>query len=228
MKQLHDPAGAGFAIVFAWASLLAVPAFAAPRGQVSLYGLRQTPSGQDATRYSRGGWGGGLRGLLTVPATKHVLALAGGFEVANLLSETVEFRDPKTQLRVEQQTSQHHARFFLGPEIGGHSDGFFRPHLGVNLALNLYDFGVDVVVPDDVNRENEIRQHLRGDTDAAFGYDFALGADLNFGKWYVEGGAKFTKTFNLPQTLGEGSVSISPGYAVAHLGVGLNFPLEPR
>ena len=129
---------------------------------------------------------------------------------------------------MEQQTSQDHVRIFLGPEIGGHSDGFFRPHLGLNLALNIDGFGVDVVVPDDVDRENEIRQNLRGDTDASFGYDITLGADLNFGKWFVDGGAKFTKTFNLPQTLGEGSVSISPGYAVAYLGVGINLPAATR
>ena len=108
-----------------------------------------------------------------------MLGFNAGFEAANLLTGTIEFRDPRTLLRVEQQTRQTNHRIYVGHEIGGHAAGSFRPRVGVGLALHLRDFGVDVVVPDDVNRENEIRQNLRGSTEAAFGYDAALGAGVN-------------------------------------------------
>jgi hypothetical protein len=79
------------------------------------------------------------------------------------------------------------------------------------------------VVPDDVNRENDIRQNLSSTSHTVCGYDLSADANLNFGPWFVEGGGRFAKAFNVPQQLGDGAVTIHPGYIQIHAGVGLNF-----
>ena len=94
--------------------------------------------------------------------------------------------------------------------------------MAVHIAFVSHVISTDVVVPDDVNRENEIRQNLRSASQSAFGYDLDAGSDLNFGKWFVEGGGRFAKSFNVPQQLGDGAVSIHPGYIQIYLGIGVN------
>lgn len=200
------------------------PLTASGAGKVQLYALRMTPTGQDASRFSRPAWGGGLSVVAPLHQVHNLLAGVLGFEVANMLSQTTETHDRLTGLRVEQQTNQNYYRLYLGGQVGPHGYGLFRPHVGSNIALVVYDISTDVVVPDDVNPENEIRQNLGSRTEAAFGWDLTLGADFNLkNKWAVEGGVRFLKTFGLPQQLGAGSVRVEPAYFQIYLGVGLSF-----
>lgn len=209
--------------VFALTLVLAAPAQA--QLNVSFHGIHMDPSGKDAQDFSRASFGGGVHASLAVPQLGNVVAGAIGVEVVNMLSETHEFRDSQTGLRVEQQTNQNYIRVYLGPEIGGYGDGFFRPHFGVHMALVHHGISTDVVVPDDIDRENEIRQNLSSESRTSFGYDLHAGADLNFGQWFVEGGTRFAKSFNVPQQLGDGSVKIHPGYVQIYVGFGVNFHL---
>ena len=209
----------GLALISA---LGALTAHAQPNAKIGIYAIRMEPTGLDAKNFSRAGWGGGIHFVVPVPEVANVVAGSIGFEYVNLLDETVEFRDRVTGLRIEQQTSQGYARLFLGPEVGGHGSGFLRPHAGMNLAAIFYGISTDIVIPDDRDRENEIRQNLESENRVAFGYDLTAGSDLNFGRYLIEGGVKFTKSFNVPQQLGDGSVPISPGYFQIYLGVGVN------
>lgn len=193
-------------------------------GKVGIYGIRMVPSGKDAGDYSRPGWGGGLHVIVPVPQLRNGLAGVAGIDIVNLLSETIEFRDTFTGLRVEQQTSQDYIRLFIGSQVGGHGNGFIRPHAGINLALVNYRISTDVVVPDDEDRENEIRQNLGEKSRWAFGYDITLGVDLNFSnKIALDGGVRYLRTFSLPQQLGENSVTIHPRYLQVYIGIGMSF-----
>jgi hypothetical protein len=195
-------------------------------GKLGLYGIYMTPRGYDARDYSRPGFGFGMHVVAPFPQVSNVIAFTGGFEVINLLSKTYEFRDQVTGLRVEQQTSQDYMRIFIGGQIGGHGNGFIRPHAGVNVALILYGIGTDVVIPDDTNRENEIRQDLHDENHVVFGYDITVGVDLNFSNtWNIDGGVRFLKTFSLPQQLGVDSEKIYPEYFQIYLGVGVSFSM---
>lgn len=206
-------------------ALLAVPVIVGPAaaagGKLSLNLVRMEPSGHDAGQFSDPGWGGGLHVVLPMPQMSNLLAGVFGLEYVNLLSETTTtFEGP---LRIEQQTDQYFARFYLGPEFGPHGNGTLRPHVGANIALVLYGISTDVVVPNDANRENEIRQNLRDEHHAAFGYDVNAGLDINpWNNVSIDAGVRFVKSFNVPQQLGAGSVEISPGYLQAYLGVGFS------
>src|SRR5207244_8234803 len=84
---------------------LVVPAVARAsevEGSVELIGIRMDPYGQDAKRYSRASWGGGLQVVVPMIRPMNMLAGVVGFALVNFLSETTVFRDPATQLRVEQ------------------------------------------------------------------------------------------------------------------------------
>jgi len=193
-------------------------------GKLGIYGILMTPRGDDAKNFSRTGYGGGIHVVVPAPQTLSLFAGTAGFEIINLLSETTTFRDRVTGLRVEQQTSQNYGRLFLGAQIGGHGRGFVRPHMGVNVALVFYGINTDVVIPDDRDREREIRQNLRGENHAVFGYDFTLGVDLNFwNKWNLDGGVRYLKSSALPQQLGAGSEKVYPEYFQIYLGVGISF-----
>ncbi len=213
-----------------WFSLLAwvlaatvVHPVAAQAGvNVSFYGIHMDPASQDAKDFSRASYGGGVHANFPVPGLGDVFAGAVGIELVNMLSETHEFRDSQTGLRVEQQTNQNYFRLYLGPEVGPNGNGFFRPHVGVHVALVNYGISTDVVVPDDTNRENEIRQNLHSENRTVFGYDLNAGTDFNFGNWFLEGGSRFAKSFNVPQQLGGGAVSIHPGYLQIYVGLGVN------
>jgi len=205
------------------AALLAAPRSArALEGKLGGYLQRIEPHGQDSRDFSRASWGGGLYATFPAPFLGSLLAGSAGFEYANMLSDDKEFQDPQTLLRVVQETRQYYARVFLGPEFGPHGNGFLRPHVGANLACAFYGIHTDVVVPDDYNRQQEIRQSLRYENNAAFGYDVNVGLDLNMGKFSTDGGVRFIKSFNVPQQLGPGSVSINPGYFQIWVGVAVN------
>ncbi|MEE9553917.1 MAG: hypothetical protein V3W18_06425 [candidate division Zixibacteria bacterium] len=193
-------------------------------GKVGIYGIRMTPSGKDAENYSRPGWGGGFHVVVPVPQLRNGVAGVAGIDIANLLSETTEYIDGITGFRVEQQTSQDYVRTYIGSQVGGHGNGFIRPHAGINLALVYYGIKTDVVVPDDSDRENEIRQNLSKENHWVFGYDITLGVDLNFSnKIALDGGVRYLKTFSLPQQLGENSVKIHPQYFQVYIGIGVSF-----
>ena len=64
----------------------------------------------------------------------------------------------------------------------------------------------------------------RDEHHAAFGYDVNAGLDINpWNKVSIELGARFLRSFNVPQQLGAGSVEISPSYIEAYRGVGFAF-----
>ncbi len=213
-----------FKAVLSLGLLLAVAQVSFAAGKAGIYGIRMVPYGDDAKKYSQTSWGVGLHVVAPVPQLWNFLAGVGGIEYVNMLSETTEFQDGLTGLRVEQQTSQHYLRFFIGSQVGGHGNGFIRPHAGVSLALIHYGISTDVVVPDDTDRENEIRQNLRDEGQTVFGYEITLGVDLNFSNTIaLDGGVRYLKTFSLPQQLGEDSVTIHPQYFQIYFGVGVSF-----
>ncbi len=193
-------------------------------GKLGIYGIRMTPYGAAARDYARPGWGGGIHAVVPLESMANLVAFDGGLEIVNLLSATKFFQDRLTGLRTEQQTSQNYFRLFVGGEIGGHGNGFIRPHGGIHLALVHYRIDTDVVIPDDFDRENEIRQELQEEGRTIFGYDMTLGVDLNFSNtWTIDGGVRYVKSFSLPQQLGDGSVTVHPDYFQIYLGVGISF-----
>lgn len=195
-------------------------------GKLGVYILNMSPNGADAEDYSDNSWGGALHVVAPIPAVHSFLAGTGGIEVSNFMRETVEFRDRVTGLRVEQQTSQDYVRAYVGGRAGGHGNGFVRPFAGLNVAVVHYSISTDVVVPDDSDRENEIRQNLRSKGKTVFGYDLSLGADLNFSnKIAVEGGVRYMKSFGLTQQLGEDAKKVSPEYFQVYLGIAASFDL---
>lgn len=200
------------------------PLTANAAGKVQVYGLRMTPTGQDASRFSRPSWGVGAAVVAPLPQVHNLIAGTLGLEIANMLSQTTAFRDGQTGLRVEQQTNQNYYRLYLGGRLGPHGPGLIRPHVGSNVALVVYDISTDVVVPDDLNRQNEIRQNLRNRTESAFGWDVTLGTDFNIHNTVaLEGGVRFLKTFGVPQQLGAGSRRVEPAYFQIYLGLGVGF-----
>lgn len=197
---------------------LAGPAFAG--GKIEVYGLRMVPTDVDSRQYSRPGWGAGVEGVAPLPGTATLLAGVAGVEVVNLLATSTVFQDELTGLRVEQQTTQNYGRFFLGTQLGSHGSGTLRPYGGVNVALIWYGISTDAVVPDDYNRQNEIRQNLGSRDELAFGWDANAGVDVNFhDRWGIDVGARWLHSYGVPQQLGAGAVTIQPGYLQLRVGV---------
>jgi hypothetical protein len=198
---------------------------AGAEGKAQVYLLRLEPTSRDAKKYARASWGGGLNVVVPVPASGNLIAGVAGFDVARLLSQRFDFYE-LSGLRVEQHTDQDYFRIYLGGRIGPHGPGFIRPHVGTNLALVLNHIGTDVVVPDDYDRENEIRQQLRDETKAALGWDITVGVDWNIANRFpVETGVRFLKTFNAPQQLGADAVTVHPAYVQVYVGIGASFGL---
>ncbi len=204
----------------------AAPPQASAGGKVGLYGIYMVPNDADAKDYSRPGFGGGIHAVLPVPAIQNLIAGVVGLEVVNLLSKTISFQDRVTGLRVDQETSQNYYRFYLGAQAGGHGNGFLRPHAGASLALIFYSISTDVVVPDDYNRENEIRQNLRGQTKTSLGYDLNMGLDLNFSNTIaLDVGVKYLTSFSVPEQLADAPVTVHPKYFQVYLGIGASFDM---
>jgi len=191
-------------------------------GKVGLYGIYMVPDGKDAKNYSRPGFGLGLHIVIPTPKLANILAGTAGFEFINLLSKSIDLREPYTGLLVEQNTDQNYMRLYIGAQVGGHGNGFLRPHAGMNLALIYYNISTDLVIPDDYG-DNEIRQNLDSEGHVVFGYDITLGLDLNFSnKFMIDGGVRYLKTFSVPQQLGqEDSEKIHPQYFQIYLGAGV-------
>jgi len=108
--------------------------------------------------------------------------------------------------------------------VGPHGNGVIEPYANAALALVVYGINTDVVIPDDSNRQNSINQHLRDQTEAAFGWSAGTGVNLNFGRWGIDGGVRFLEQYGVPQQLGAGAVTIQPSYLQYRLGVSLAIP----
>lgn len=220
MTRMH---GSGTTLVL-FCFLLGTSADAIGGGKIGIYGIYMVPRGPDARSYSDPGGGFGLHLVAPVRSLANILAGVVGFEYINLLSENTQLQDRVTGLRVEQQTDQGYFRIYLGSQIGGHGNGFLRPHAGANIALVYYQISTDVVVPDDYDRENEIRQNLRSEGHVVFGYDLTFGLDLNFSNHFaIDGGVRYLQSFGVPQQLGDGSVKVHPYYFQVYLGIGVPF-----
>lgn len=193
-------------------------------GKASFYGIYMVPYGSDARSFSRPGWGGGFELVLPIEQTRNLFAGTAGIELVNMLSQRESFQDQATGLLVNQETDQNYLRLYLGLRVGGHGNGFLRPHVGVNVALVYYNIGTDLVVPDDYNPGNEVRQHLSDEGKAVLGYDVTMGLDLNFSNAVaVDGGVKYLKSFSVPQQLGNGSVKVYPQYFQIYIEFGFSF-----
>jgi hypothetical protein len=192
-------------------------------GKAGVYGIYMVPQGEDAKNFSRPGWGFGLHIVVPVPQLANILAGTAGFEMINLLDKTIDLRDRTTGLWVEQKTSQNYFRLFIGAQVGGHGNAFFRPHAGMNVALVVYSISTDLVVSDSWD-EDEIVQNVSNESHVVAGYDITLGIDLNFSNTFaIDGGVRYLKSFAVPQQLGEGSEKIHPQYFQIYLGLGLAF-----
>lgn len=192
-------------------------------GKAGVYGIYMVPRGEDAENYSQPGLGFGFHIVVPVPQLANILAGTVGLEFINLLEQTIDLRDRTTGLWVEQKTSQNYFRLFLGGQIGGHGNAFFRPHAGMNVALVVYSISTDLVVSDSWD-EDEIIQNVSNESHVVAGYDITLGIDLNFSnKFAIDGGIRYVKSFSVPQQLGAGSVKIHPQYFQVYLGIGIGF-----
>jgi len=224
-----------FATLAAVLSILTAAACVAPvravagaltldQGKLQVYLLRMDPVSRDARDFTRASWGGGGNVVVPVPRLGNLFAGVLGIDIANMLSEDHEFREPNTGLRVKQETNQSYMRIYLGGRMGPHGHGFVRPHLGTNVAVVIYDITTDLVVPDDTDPDKEIRQNLGSRTESAFGWDVTAGVDWNIAnKIPIETGVRWLKSFNVPQQLGEGAVTVHPAYVQYYLGVGVTF-----
>jgi hypothetical protein len=203
--------------------VLAVPAFAAiPRA--TLYVTRIDPADRAARDFARPGYGGGVDISWPISGSMGMVSAIGGIEVTSLLSKVKTFQDQLTGLRVEQHTDQVYGRLFVGGELGPHGNGFLEPYANASLALVFYSINTDVVIPDDSDRQNDINQHLSEQNEAAFGWSAGTGANLNFGRWGIDGGVRFLKQYGVPQQLGDGAVTIQPAYLQYRLGVSIAIP----
>ena len=195
-------------------------------GKVGVYAIRMVPYGQDAETYSRPSWGGGIHAVFPLPVVSQLFAITGGLEFVNFLGKKIELREPTTGLRVDQKTSQDFVRLFVGGQIGGHGNGFLRPHVGASFALAHYQFSIDNVIPNDNDPNNPVTQNVKEVSSTVFGYDFNLGLDLNFSnRIALDGGVKYVKSFSVPQQLGSDAVKIYPQYFQIYFGLGVSFDM---
>jgi hypothetical protein len=208
-------------ILFIFISIIHADAFAG--GKIGAYGIYMVPRGEDAENYSRPGWGFGFHIVVPAPQLANILAGTAGLEFINLLDKTVQMRDRRTGLLIDQNTNQNYFRLFLGAQVGGHGNAFFRPHAGMNVAMVVYGISTDLIVSDSYTGE-EIVQNVRNESHVVAGYDITLGIDLNFSnKFAIDGGVRYLQSFSVPQQLGEGSEKIHPQYFQIYLGIGLGF-----
>ena len=195
-------------------------------GKVGIYVIHMVPYGIDAKEYSRPGWGGGLHAVVPVPQLYNILAGVIGLEYVNLLSTSFDDVTYVSGVPFDytQITTQHYFRLYLGPQIGGHGNAFFRPHAGLNFALVNYGINTDVVIRVDTSN---ISKNKSSEDHWVFGYDLTMGLDLNFdNKICLDGGVKYVKSFSVPQQLGDQqSVKIFPQYFQIYFGLGISFEL---
>ncbi len=213
--------------ILAFTILIALPpAGVYAGGKIGLYGIHMVPEGKDAKDNSRAGWGAGLHIVAPMPQVANIFAGVFGAEIVNLLGETVEMRDRNTGMLIKRATSQNYFRFYLGGQVGGHGNGFIRPHVGANLALIVHDIRTRIIIPDEEDPSQELSNTIYDDTKAVFGYDFTLGIDLNFSNTIaLDGGVRYLRSLSVPEQLGGRSVVIYPQYFQIYLGVGISFQM---
>ena len=198
---------------------LLITSTATAGGKIGLYGIRLVPYGIDAESYSRVSWGAGLHAVLPVKKFSNLVAGTVGLEFVKLQSETFSFRDPMTGLGDEQEGDPNYYRFYLGGQVGGHGNGFLRPHAGFDLALVYYHYVDGVVIYR--KQSGQTRLEIRVPGNIAFGYDLSLGLDLNFSNTLaLDGGVRYLKGLGVPQPVGDGSIPTHPQYFQIFLGIG--------
>ena len=69
---------------------------------------------------------------------------------------------------------------------------------------------------------------MRSETRTVFGYDFNAGVTSNIAMDFAEIGARYLKSFSVPQQLGDGSVRVSPEYFQIYFGFGVGFDVLSR
>jgi opacity protein-like surface antigen len=192
-----------------------------PIDKLEVYAVRMDPLGPDASNFSRSGFGVGLEATLPLPRTYRLVAWTLGLEAVNLLSQSHDFRDEDTGLHMEQRTTQNYVRLFTGGEVGVHTSGFVRPYAGVHVAAVWYGIGQELVIPDDSNPENDVHQQLASSSHIAFGWDGAMGLDLNFhDRFSLDFGVRYLHSYGVPQQLGHGAVTIHPSNTQYRIGIG--------
>lgn len=212
-REIH----AAVLLLFTFA-LAAAPARAAtPRA--TFYLTRIDPADASARDYAEPGYGGGIDVSWPLQGTQGLFSVIGGIEGSSLLSKVKTFHEQPSGLRIEQHTDQFYARLFLGAELGPHGNGLLEPYANAAIGLVFYGINTNVVVPDDSDRQNSINQKLSEQNEAAFGWSAGTGLNLNFGRWGLDGGARFLKQYGVPQQLGDGAVTIQPSYIQYRLGV---------
>ena len=217
------------AAVLSFTCCASIPLPAAADGKVSIYLSRMEPADVDASRFSTSSWGGGIAAVLPWSAAHNLIALTAGLEITNMLSESTDVYDPVLREVLLQSTNQSYSRLFLGGRLGPHGIGFLRPHVGADLAVVWYDIGTDIQIPNPADPNNPVTKTLESNTKGAFGYDLNAGIDLNIAnKFPVELGFRYLQSFEVPQQLGEGSVSISPSYYQVYFALGMGFDFIGR
>lgn len=217
------------AAVLSFACCASVPLPASADGKVSIYLSRMEPADVDASRFTTASWGGGIDAVWPWSGAHNLIALDGGLEITNMLSESTEVYDPVIRAVLLQSTNQSYGRLFLGGRLGPHGPGFIRPHVGANLAVVWYDISTNIEIPNPSDPNNPVNKTLDSRTNGTFGYDLNVGVDLNLGnKVPVELGARYLQSFEVPQQLGEGAVSVSPSYYQIYFSVGMGFDFIGR
>lgn len=213
-------------IIVAAAVLLLLPSILNAQVQLrgGAFGLRMEPYGDDAKDFSKASWGGGAYLVVAPEHMADFFAAVFGLDVVNMLGQTYVYHMPVTLLRVEQQTNQWYSRFYIGGRLGHQGHGILRPYAGANIALVYYMISTDVVIPDDSDYQNEIRQDLRDEGEYAFGFDLNAGLEIKFSeRLFLDLGGRYLKSFNVPQQLGADSVEIHPEYFQIYLGLNWRF-----
>ncbi len=177
------------------------------------------PGNSDARDFSKGNWG--LSGeiefhFIGIPDP---ISWAAGLDIIDMLSEKTTYYE-ESGLRVVQETDQEYYRFWFGPRLKSHANAFFRPYIGIHGALIYNVIETDVVVPDDYDPDNEIRQILSSASELLFGYDITGGLEMRVSKdWSLDLGIKKLETFGKPQQLSDKAVTVQPSYYLFYIGV---------
>jgi len=177
------------------------------------------PENSDARDFSKGNFGGSFEYEFHFVGIPDPISWAAGFDYIDMLSEETTYYE-ESGLRIVQETDQEYYRFWFGPRIRSHANAFFRPYIGLHGALIYNMIETDVVVPDDYDPDNEIRQILSSDGELLFGYDVSTGLEIKVAKdWSIDLGMKRLKTFGEPRQLSYGAVTVHPSYNLYFIGV---------
>jgi len=177
------------------------------------------PGNSDARDFSKGNFGGSFEYEFHFVGIPDPISWAAGFDYIDMLSEETTYYE-ESGLRVVQETDQEYYRFWFGPRLKSHANAFFRPYIGIHGALIYNMIETDVVIPDDYDPDNEIRQILSSASELLFGYDITAGLEMRVSKdWSLDLGMKKLETFGEPQQLSDRAVTVQPSYYLFYVGV---------